>query len=48
MLRTLAFLGIAAVAGRQLYRSGALDQFAKDFKARAEELKARRKDTAAA
>lgn len=39
MLRTLAFIGIAAVAARQLKKSGALDRFAESAKERADQLK---------
>lgn len=39
MLRTLIFAGIAAVAGRQLYKSGALDSFGTALKDRADGLK---------
>lgn len=41
MLRTLAFVGIAAIAGRQLYKSGALQGFTEDLKRRADEARAR-------
>jgi len=41
MLRTLAFAAIAAVAGRQLYKSGALGRFGDDLKRRSDELKQR-------
>ena len=34
MLRTLVFGVIAAVAGRQLYKSGALKRFGEDFNRR--------------
>ncbi|MET0239671.1 MAG: hypothetical protein ABW184_07215 [Sphingobium sp.] len=39
MLRALVFAGIAAVAGRQLYKSGAVDRFGADLKRRTDELK---------
>lgn len=34
MLRTLAFGAIAAIAGRQLYKSGALHRFSDDARRR--------------
>ncbi len=34
MLRTLAFGAIAAIAGRQLYKSGALQRFSDDARRR--------------
>lgn len=34
MLRTLAFGAIAAIAGRQLYKSGALHRFGEDARRR--------------
>lgn len=40
MLRTLAFVGVAAVAARQLYKSGALQRFSEDVQRRAEEARA--------
>jgi hypothetical protein len=42
MLRALAFGVIAAVAGRQLYKSGALRRFGDDFNRRLETLRAER------
>lgn len=41
MLRTLIFAGIAAVAGRQLYKSGALDRVGETVKDRVDMLKRR-------
>lgn len=41
MLRTLAFLGIAAVAARQLNKSGALDRFKDDLRTRTNDLRDR-------
>lgn len=42
MLRTLAFGIIAAVAGRQLYKSGALKRFGEDFNRRLDTRRAER------
>ncbi|CAN5330854.1 hypothetical protein BH10PSE13_BH10PSE13_23890 [soil metagenome] len=39
MLRTLIFAGIAAVAGRKLYKSGALDRVGQTLKDQADLLK---------
>lgn len=39
MLRTLVFAGIAAIAGRQLYKNGSLQRFGEKAKDRAEDLK---------
>lgn len=39
MLRTLAFLGVAAVAASQLKKSGALDRFSESLKTRADDLR---------
>ncbi|MET0366475.1 MAG: hypothetical protein ABW169_17660 [Sphingobium sp.] len=47
MLRALivaTIAGVAAVAGRQLYRSGSLQQFGADLKRRGEDLKNRMDD----
>ena len=41
MLRTLIFAGIAAVAGRKLYKSGALDRVGQTLKDQADLLKRR-------
>jgi len=40
MLRTLAFVGVAAVAYNQLKKSGSLDRFTDDLKRRANDLRA--------
>lgn len=42
MLRTLVFGVIAAVAGRQLYKSGALRRFGEDFNRRLDMRRAER------
>lgn len=42
MLRTLVFGVIAAVAGRQLYKSGALKRFGEDFNRRLDMRRAER------
>lgn len=42
MLRTLLFGVIAAVAGRQLYKSGALKRFGEDFNRRLDARRAER------
>ena len=47
MLRTLVFGAIAAIAGRQLYKSGALDRFSEDLRTRGEQLKAKLDESAA-
>ncbi|MFT3964432.1 MAG: hypothetical protein QM690_00935 [Sphingobium sp.] len=39
MLRTLAFLGVAAVAYKQLKKNGSLDRFKGDLKRRTDELR---------
>jgi hypothetical protein len=39
MLRALVFAGIAAVAGRQLYKNGSLQRFGDKARERADELK---------
>lgn len=39
MLRTLAFIGIAAVAYKQLEKRGSLDRFKDDLKRRVDDLK---------
>ncbi|HEX7871388.1 MAG TPA: hypothetical protein VF475_00650 [Sphingobium sp.] len=39
MLRTLAFLGVAAVAYKQLKKSGSIDGFKADLKRRADDLR---------
>lgn len=46
MLRTLAFGAIAAIAGRQLYKSGALHRFSDDARRRLEESGLMRNDRA--
>lgn len=40
MLRTLAFVGVAAVAYNQLRKNGSLDRFTADLKRRADDLRA--------
>jgi hypothetical protein len=45
MLRALAFGVIAAVAGRQLYKSGALRRFGDDFNRRLETLRTERRSS---
>ena len=40
MLRTLAFFGVAAVAYKQLQKSGSLDRFKEDLKRRTDDLRA--------
>ncbi|HEX7822941.1 MAG TPA: hypothetical protein VF463_20270 [Sphingobium sp.] len=40
MLRTLAFLGIAAVAYKQLDKRGSLDRFKEEWNGRLDELRA--------
>lgn len=40
MLRTLAFIGVAAVAYNQLKKNGSLDRFTDDLKRRADDLRA--------
>ncbi len=40
MLRALVFAGIAAIAGRQLYKNGSLQRFADKARDRADDLKA--------
>lgn len=39
MLRALVFAGIAAIAGRQLYKNGSLQRFGEKARERADELK---------
>lgn len=39
MLRTLAFLGVAAVAYKQLKKNGSLDRFKDDLKQRADDVR---------
>lgn len=39
MIRTLAFLGVAAVAYKQLKKTGSLDRFKDDLKRRTDDLR---------